>query len=187
MAALLPQFFPREPYLGPRRYRVVRMRPSIASADDTRVELQIVKKAVGLPDQLYIEVWPGVAGAVAEFQPGALVLVQFIDGDSEQPFISHVSTTDDPRWRPVSLRLDAESVILGEPGGPAAARVGDKCGTLMWEPTTFTMYYAASPTSLYIPVVVNPNSPTPPTTSTPLMLPGTDVDIATGSDKTVIE
>ena len=33
LRALLPALLPREPYLGPRRYRIVRMRPSASSAE----------------------------------------------------------------------------------------------------------------------------------------------------------
>lgn len=115
LRALLPVLLPREPYLGPREYRVVRMRPSASSAEQTRVELQIVRAASGMPDQLMVPAWPGVAGAHAEATPGALVLVQFIDGDPGRPYVCAWSTRDDPAWRPATLTLDAtETVAIGE-------------------------------------------------------------------------
>ncbi len=126
LRALLPALLPREPYLGPRRYRIVRMRPSASSADLTRVELQIVQAATGLPDLLIVPIWPGLAGSRAELTPGAHALVQFIDGDPGQPFVSHFATADDPAWRPVHLFLDATATIqIGAGMSPAAARVGD--------------------------------------------------------------
>jgi hypothetical protein len=120
LRALLPALLPREPYLGPRRYRVVRMRPSASSSEQTRVELQIVTAATGMPDVLMVPVWPGVAGAHAELAPGAHVLVEFIDGDPEQPFVAAFSTRDDPAWRPAYLTLDAAATVRV---GPSAATV----------------------------------------------------------------
>lgn len=137
--------FPREQFLGPRKYRVVRMKPSASSSDMTRVELQIVKATTGIPDTLLVEVWPGTAGSSSELTPGALVLVDFIDGDREQPRISAMSTADDPFWRPVSMQVDATHevaigqrssfITIGLTPSPAAARVTDDVDMGLWVAT----------------------------------------------------
>lgn len=111
LRALLPRFFPREPYAYPRKYRVIRMRPGTADATLTRFELQIVTKAAGFPDMLLVDAWPGIAGGRAEVMPGALVLVSFIDGDKGQPIVTHFATADDPAFKPVNTVLDASSSV----------------------------------------------------------------------------
>ncbi len=180
LKALFPIVFPREPFLGPRRYRVVSMKPSASSIALTRVELQIVQKASGMPDLLTVSYWPGAAGFSAELTPGAICLVDFIDGDRGQPRIAAFSTPDDPAWRPLSMRLDAVTAIqLGADGAPAAARVGDSVD--MGKISVVTVGGGAT-TITWIP-------PTPPhtpvlITSTPTQL---DALVSTGSSKTVIE
>jgi hypothetical protein len=77
------------------------------SAD--RVELQIVNRALGLPDILPISQWPGAAGVWAQLQPGALVLVQFIDGDPSQPIVTHYEPKGGAGFRPVEMHLCAGS------------------------------------------------------------------------------
>lgn len=137
LRALLPALLPREPYLGPREYRVVRMRPSASSAEQTRVELQIVRAASGMPDQLMVPAWPGVAGAHAEAAPGARVLVQFVDGDPGRPYVCAWSTRDDPAWRPATLTLDAADAVKVGPSatavelGHGSLVVGDATGAVV--------------------------------------------------------
>lgn len=97
---------------GPRKYRVIRM----ASG---RVELQVVRRSAGLPDILPITMWPGVAGAYAELQPGAEVLVEFIDGLPTEPIITHFAGKDGAGFVPVRLTLGATG------SAPNAAREGD--------------------------------------------------------------
>jgi hypothetical protein len=96
---------------GVYQYRVVRM------ATDGRVELQAVRRSVGLPDLLPVRMWPGVAGAHAELEPSAEVLVSFIEGDRTRPIISHFTGKDGAAWIPVSLALCG--------GVQAVARQGD--------------------------------------------------------------
>lgn len=81
------------------RYRVVQM-----SSD--RVELQAVRREAGLPNALPISMWPGVAGAHAEPQPGAEVLVQFIEGDRTMPIVAHFAGKDGTGWAPTNLTFD---------------------------------------------------------------------------------
>lgn len=103
---------------GKYRYRVVRM------AVDGRVELQAVRRVVGLPDILPVSQWPGVAGVHAELTPGAVVLVEFIEGDRTLPIITHYPGKDGQGFAPVSL-------VIGGPAGPPAARQGDSVEVLL--------------------------------------------------------
>lgn len=96
--------------LGKYRYRVIRM-----SGD--RVELQSVRRRVGLPDLLPVSMWPGFAGVHAELAGGAEVLVEFIEGDAAQPIITHFAGKDGVGFVP-------ESIAIAE-GTKGAARVDD--------------------------------------------------------------
>lgn len=126
LEALVRRMFPRERFLGPRKYRLVRMRPSVASGDLTRAELQIVAKSTGMPDLLFVDIWPGMAGAWAKLQPGTLVLVEFVDGDPGQPVVRSFATADDPAWKPIDVTIDATGTMKL---GPSAARVDVADGT----------------------------------------------------------
>lgn len=101
----------RERRSGAYRYRVIQM-----SGD--RVELQIVRARTGLPNVLPVSMFPGVAGVHAELEPGAEVLVQFVDEDAAQPVVTHFAGKDGAGWIPASLN------ILG--GTKGAARVDDE-------------------------------------------------------------
>lgn len=102
---------------GLYRYRVTRM---VAE----RVELQAVKRLVGLPDLLPLSMWPGIAGAHAELAPSAEVLVQFIEGDRAQPVVTHFAGKDGTGFVPTRL-------TLGGVDGPNAARNGDAVEVLL--------------------------------------------------------
>lgn len=101
---------------GKYRYRVIRMK------SDGRVDLQAVRRGVGLPDLGPISMWPGVAGVHAELTPAAEVLVEFVEGDRTRPIVTHFSGKDGVGFVPVEL------VLLG--GTQAVARQGDlvQCG-----------------------------------------------------------
>lgn len=95
---------------GRYRYRVVRM-----SSD--RVELQAVLSATGLPDALPITQRPGVAGAFAKLTPGAIVLVEFVEGDRTLPIVSAFAAKGDGGHAPDELTFDVVSTLfLGGPG-----------------------------------------------------------------------
>jgi hypothetical protein len=96
------------PLLGLYRYRVVRM------AGDGRVDLQSVSHAAGVPDVATIPQWPGVPGIHATLSPGALVLVQFIEGDRTMPIVTHYTGQSGDGFVPVGI------VIGGATGLPAA-------------------------------------------------------------------
>jgi len=116
---------------GSYRYRVVRM------AADGRVELQAVRRVVGLPDILPVSQWPGVAGCHAELTPGTIVLVQFAEGDRTLPVITHFVGKDQPGFVPVSL-------VIGGPTGQPAARQGDSVEVLL-PPAQFVGTIGGSP------------------------------------------
>lgn len=117
---------------GHYRYRVIRM------AGD-RVELQAVRKAVGLPDLLPLSVWPGVAGAHAELAPGTEVLVVFLEGDRAQPVVVAFAGKDGVGFVPAQL-------TLGGPAGSPVARQGDMVEVQL-APTPFVGTAAGTPIS----------------------------------------
>lgn len=108
------------PLYGKYRYRVISQR------DDGRVELQAVRRDVGLPDLKPIRVWPGVAGAAAELTRGTEVLVEFIEGDPMQPIVTHFAGVDGPGFVPVSLTL-CESTMRGARQGDLVQSGGVGC------------------------------------------------------------
>lgn len=109
---------PTRTFLGLYRYRVYRM------AGD-RIELQIVKPRTGLPDVLPIPMGPSLAGTSAELQQGALVLVQFVEGDPSLPVMTHATSKGDAAFLPLNVSIDATlAVNLGEAHAPVL-RSGD--------------------------------------------------------------
>lgn len=108
---------------GVSKYRVVQM-----SGD--RVELQVVRRATGLPNALPISMWAGVAGAHADLAPGAECLVQFIDGDRTQPIVTHYAGKDGTGWTPANVVLSAStSLKLGGPNATEHVPLGDALKT----------------------------------------------------------
>jgi uncharacterized Zn-binding protein involved in type VI secretion len=103
--------------LGKYQYRVVSMHT------DGRVNVQAVRRAAGLPDAQTIRMLPGVPGAHAELTPGAIVALEFLEGDPTQPIITGFVGLNGSGFTPTLL-------TLGGPEGPRAARVGDEvqCG-----------------------------------------------------------
>lgn len=100
-----------ERLLGKYRYRVVLQR------DDGRLELQAVRRDVGMPDLRLISIWPGVAGAAIKLSPGTEVLVEFVEGDATQPIVTHFVHADGPGFIPIELAFAGSS--------QRAARQGD--------------------------------------------------------------
>ena len=129
---LINQLLEPTRYHAAYRYRVVQMA-------NERVELQVVKKGLGIPDVLPVSQQPGIPGCVAQLTPGAIVLVSFVEGDPAQPVVSHFSRPDDPAYVPVSLAIDAKDTLtLGESAMTVdiadpqplgfVARLGDQVG-----------------------------------------------------------
>jgi hypothetical protein len=102
---------------GKWRYRVLSMAP------DGRVRLQAVSGAAGLPDVLPAPQWAGVAGVHAELEPGAEVLVEFVEGSPTMPVVVGFSPIGATGHTPVSLSLCE--------GERQVARVGDQVKVFM--------------------------------------------------------
>ncbi len=68
---------------------------------------------------LPVSMWPGVAGAHAELQLGAHVLVEFIEGDRRLPIVTGFAGKDSPGFVPSTLTLCTTGP------GARAAREGD--------------------------------------------------------------
>lgn len=106
---------------GVYRYRLVQV-----AADGERLELQAVSAALGIPDVLPIDMWPGVAGAFATPTGGTEVLVAFVAGDRTQPIVIGFAPKAGPAFTPVSLLFDATSTItLGDGATQAVALKSD--------------------------------------------------------------
>jgi hypothetical protein len=102
---------------GKYRYRVLRM-------NGERVELQAVRKELGLPDVLPVSMWPGVAGVHAELAPSQEVLVEFLEGRRAQPIVTAFAGKDGSGFVPVSI-------TLGGTSGPEVTRKGDAVEVLL--------------------------------------------------------
>ncbi|WP_437982920.1 hypothetical protein [Sorangium sp. So ce117] len=111
LRAIVREMLPRHDFLGKYRYRV------LAMAGD-RVDLQAVRKGAGLPDILPMPIAAGMAGLSAELTPGALVLVEFIEGDPQLPVVTGFSRDGGSTFLPVSLLVDAiDTVRIGAEAG----------------------------------------------------------------------
>ena len=106
LRALASAADPARAYHGIYRYRVY-------SRDGDRVNLQVVNKELRLPDALPVGMAPGVAGAFSTLRPGAVVLVQFVDGDPAQPIIVGFTRKEEPGFVPIETWIDADLVKLG--------------------------------------------------------------------------
>jgi hypothetical protein len=73
-------------FLKTYRYRIVQQQTGPAGT--TRLHLQAVRPAAGVPDTLPVDVWPGEAGFDAQYPLGTLCIVQFDEGDPTLPRIS---------------------------------------------------------------------------------------------------
>ena len=98
--------------LGKYQYRVVSMH------SDGRVNVQAVRRVAGLPDAQTIRMFPGIPGAHAELTGGAIVALEFLEGDPTQPIITGFIGLNGSGFTPQLL-------TIGGPEGPRAARVGD--------------------------------------------------------------
>lgn len=104
LRALVMQMLPQLGYLGLHEYRVV-------SVAGDRVDLQVVRKASGLPDLPRVEAWPGVAGAGSTPALGSLVLVEFIATDPARPFIAYYCPPGAPGFLPTAISMDASGTV----------------------------------------------------------------------------
>ncbi|WP_437647874.1 hypothetical protein [Sorangium sp. So ce362] len=137
LKAIVREFFPRYDFLGRYRYRVIAMEGELAV-------LQAVRRDAGLPDLPPVPVVAGMAGLIAELAPSAIVLVEFIEGDPRLPIITGFSRDGGDTFFPVTLTLDAETLLLGKTAVRGVARLDDSVTTLL-PPATFTGTIGGSP------------------------------------------
>lgn len=97
-----------------QRYRVVKM-------EGNRADLQWVRRSTSLtdlPDQLRVDMAPGVSGTHATLTPGCIVYVQFVDGMRDDPIVTGFEGRGNPASVPTLLELGGEN-------GSGAARQND--------------------------------------------------------------
>lgn len=97
--------FPRLAFLGKYEFRVIQQ-----VAD--RLDLQPVRSTTGFSELRAVQTRPGCAGIKATCTPGALVLVEFVDGDRARPVVTNFDAPDNPGFRPVDITIDAPSIAL---------------------------------------------------------------------------
>ena len=121
----------RTPFLSSYRYRIV------SQNADGRLILQIYAPTSGMPDQVAISPWPGFQGLSGELTPGALVLVEFIEGNPSLPVVRSFAS-----GQPIALALKASATITANApqitlnnGVQGAARMGDPVQAGPWSGT----------------------------------------------------
>jgi len=140
---------------GRYRYRVVRM-----SGDN--VELQAVVVGLGLPDVLPVAMKPGVAGAHAKLIGGAIVLVEFIEGDRTLPIVSAFSGKSEEGAAPEELDLSITTTLrLGGASASEGVTLGDSHKS-----------WADGHAHAYIDSIGTAGTPTPKLTTAPALAPG---------------
>lgn len=83
----------------------------VVSQAGAAVDLQIVRKASGLPDLARVYARPGAAGHKATYTPGGPVLVAFVEGDATRPFILAAGVVGAPGTIPTNAELDATGTL----------------------------------------------------------------------------
>lgn len=119
LQALIRHLVPELPYLGAIRYRIVKANPG-----DNRWWLQAVNQG-DYPDTLPIPV-RSFSGLKAEHAKGQIVLVQFVEGNPYDPYISGFAAPDESGWLPETMTLDASDTVMV---GPSADLVELGSGT----------------------------------------------------------
>jgi hypothetical protein len=101
---------PTARYRGAFEYRVL-------GQSGERLTLQPVRTRSSLPDlqRVPVRLPPGVR---ADWAPGSLCVVTFLDGDPARPVVIAGDAPDSPAWMPVALEF-------GAPGALGVARISD--------------------------------------------------------------
>jgi hypothetical protein len=102
--------YPDLRFRGAYEYRVV-------SQQGNRLNLQPARSVLGLPDlaRVPVRLAPGYR---ADFAPGSLCLVQFVNADPARPVVTSGDDPDSPGWMPIGIEL-------GGPGALGVVRLGD--------------------------------------------------------------
>jgi hypothetical protein len=118
---IFEQLDPDRRFRGVYEYRVVSQTPG-----GTRLNLQPVRVATGMPDLQVVPVRPGIPGARSDVAPGARVLVGFVDASPARPVVVGFEDADGSGFVPQTLTLNATAqIILGAGGVLPAARFSD--------------------------------------------------------------
>lgn len=105
---------------GKYRYRV------ISQTSDGRLNLQVVNKNAKLPDLLLIENC-NVSGVHVEYSPGAIVTVEFLEGDPSLPMVTGTLNINGS-YKPKEIVFNADK---DEHGGVELAYKGSVCDILL--------------------------------------------------------
>ena len=79
---------------------------------------------------------PGIAGAGSDLAGGALVLVQFINGDPARPVVTHYTPEGGPAAVPTETRLDASGTVKLGGAHSRVIRNGEAVKITLVGPTT---------------------------------------------------
>jgi hypothetical protein len=129
---IVQQVFPRlfagpvVGHYGTYEYRITSQSGALVSCEPTRVDL-------GLPtlSRLSFRAASGLAG---QHQAGTRVLVCFVNGETDEPYIAAVEGADGAGFLPTTVRLDASSEVdIGESAG--TVKVGKPGGSVSVDPT----------------------------------------------------
>ncbi len=113
LSTLIQQLDPDRAFRSPTEYRV-------DTRNGSRLNLQPVRVASGMPELKNVPVRPGVAGCEATIALGARVMVAFADGDPAQPFVFAGEEADGDNFLPTLLELAGGSDFVA-----LAAKVDD--------------------------------------------------------------
>lgn len=118
-------------FLSPKRYRIT------SQAADGRLILSAYAPTAGVPDVVAIAPWPGFQGLSGRLSPGAIVLVEFVEGDPSLPIVRSFATGDPIElWLSASaqVKIAAPQVVING-GVMGAARMGDAVQAGPWSGT----------------------------------------------------
>jgi hypothetical protein len=113
LRSIVEQFDPNRDFRGVWEYRVVELQGS-------RVALQPVHRAKGMPDLDRVPVRPGVAGCKATLTLGSRVLVSFINADPSRPFVLSFEDAEGNGFAPTSLSIETDDLRLAGGSQPVA-------------------------------------------------------------------
>lgn len=121
---IIEHFDPHRKYRGLFEYRIV-------TPAGKRLNLQAVRKSVGLPDLERVPVRGGIAGVDVTYIPGTRVLVGFIDCTPTRPFVFAFEDPEGEGFLPLITHINAQTAVrLGPVGVRPVICAGDLAGGL---------------------------------------------------------
>ena len=128
MRAIVDSVDPDRAYRGLTEYRVVTL-------EGDCVNLQPVLRSAGMPDLRRVPIRPSVGGGKSTLQPGARVLVSFVNSDPARPFVLAFEEYGGPGFRPLTFELDAQTLVRLGAGIKPVVAAGDFAGPFPCTPT----------------------------------------------------